>query len=117
MFKLISGIVMGLLYVGAGINHFVKPGLYLKIMPPRLPAPVALNYVAGAAEMGLALLLPWPVTRPWAAWGLVALLVAVFPANIYMYQTRRAFRVPAWALLLRLPLQFVLLAWAAWYTF
>ncbi len=107
--------IMAALYVVAGVNHFVNPRMYLKIMPPYLPAPAALNYAAGAAEMLLGVMLLFPTVRPLAAWGIIALLIAVFPANLYMYQ--RGFRgIPRWALLLRLPLQLVLIAWAWWYT-
>ena len=106
---------MSITYVMAGVNHFVRPRMYLKIMPPYLPIPVVLNYAAGAAEVLLGIMLLFPATRSVAAWGIVALLIAVFPANVYMYQ--RGFRgIPRWALLLRLPLQLVLIAWAWSYT-
>ena len=106
---------MATLYVVAGVNHFINPRMYLKIIPPYLPAPVALNYVAGAAEVILGIALLFPATRSWAAWGVIALLVAVFPANVYMYQQQLS-GIPAWILLARLPLQLVLIAWAWWYT-
>lgn len=82
-------------------------------MPPYLPAHLALVYLSGAAEVVLGLLLWSPALRPWAAWGLIALLVAVFPANVYMYQQGgAAFGLPAWAPAARLPLQALLIAWA-----
>ena len=84
-------------------------------MPPYLPAPVLLNYVAGAAEIVLGIGLLFPLTRPGAAWGIIALLIAVFPANWYMYQQGFS-TIPSWVLLARLPLQLVLIAWAWWYT-
>ena len=115
MLKLTLLYLMATLYAAAGVNHFLCPRIYERIIPPYLPAPEALNYAAGAAEVILGVALLFPVTRPWAAWGIVALLVAVFPANLYMYQ-RGAAGIPSWALLLRLPLQGVLIAWAWWYT-
>src|SRR5512132_3616960 len=71
------------LFVIAGSYHFVNPAVYLGIMPPQLPFPRALVYISGAAEIlgGLGLILP--ATRRLAGWGLIALLLAVFPANIY----------------------------------
>lgn len=101
--------------MGAGITHFVAPDPFVRIVPPYLPAPLLLVYLSGAAEIagGLGLLLP--ATRRWAAWGLVLLLIAVFPANVYMLQSHGAgLKVPLWALWLRLPLQAVLIAWAWW---
>ena len=106
---------MAVLYTVAGINHFLNPRLYVKIIPPYLPAPTVLNYAAGAAEVILGIALFFPAVRPWAAWGIIALLIAVFPANLYMYQQNMG-GLPSWVLLLRLPLQLLLIAWAWWYT-
>jgi uncharacterized membrane protein len=108
--------LMAALYVAAGVNHFLRPRLYERIIPPYLPAPEALNLAAGAAEVVLGVALLFPTTRPGAAWGIIALLVAVFPANLYMYQ-QGTFGLPSWVLLLRLPLQGVLIAWAWWYAY
>jgi uncharacterized membrane protein len=104
---------MSILYVGAGAMHFFRPRLYLKMMPPYLPAHLTLIYLSGIAEIALGALLWVPSARPWAAWGIIALLVAVFPANLYMYQRGgAAYGIPDWALLARLPLQLALIAWA-----
>ena len=109
--------VLALLFVGAGINHFLQPAVYLRIMPPALPGPALLVALSGAAEVALGLLLLLARTRRWAAWGLVLLLLAVFPANIYMARHADLFaHLPAWLLWLRLPLQGVLVAWAYRYT-
>jgi uncharacterized membrane protein len=111
----VSTYLLALLFIGAGVLHFVAPATYLRIMPPYLPAPLLLVYLSGAAEIagGLGLLLP--VTRRLAGVGLVLLLLAVFPANVYMLQTHGAgIAVPLWALWLRLPLQAVLMAWIWW---
>ena len=117
MLFVISRYVMAVLYVAAGINHFRNPAFYRPMMPPYLPAPELLNYLAGATELSLGILVCVPLTSRFAAWGLIALLIAVFPANLYMYQTGGAgFNLPAWALLVRLPLQFLLIGWAYLYT-
>lgn len=112
----LSLVLLAAMFVGAGVLHFVKPRMFEAIVPPSLPSPRALVLISGAAEVlgGVGLLIPG--LRPWAGWGLVALLVAVFPANLYMAQESERFRrlAPRWALLLRLPLQAVLIAWVLW---
>jgi uncharacterized membrane protein len=105
--------------VGAGANHFIAPDTYVGMMPAVLPAPLALVYVSGVAEIlgGLGLILV--ATRKPAAWGLVALFVAVFPANLNMALNHLQLgksEIPSWALWARLPLQGVLIAWAWWFT-
>ena len=101
-------------FIVAGIGHFVKPEIYLKIMPPYLPAPAMLVFISGVAEVagGLGLLIP--STRRAAGWGLIAMLIAIFPANIYMLQHPELFNFPVWTLWARLPLQAVFIAWV-WY--
>ncbi|WP_194976658.1 DoxX family protein [Aquiflexum lacus] len=106
--------LMGCIYVFAGFMHFVKPRMYIRIIPPYLPNPKFLNALAGAIEIILGLGLFFESTRSISAIGIILLLLAVFPANIYMYQ-KGAKGIPKWALLLRLPLQFVLIAWAYMY--
>lgn len=104
--------------IGAGANHFLDPATYVAMMPSALPAPTALVYVSGVAEIAGGLGLIPLRTRRWAAWGLVALLIAVFPANVNMAVNELPLgdrAVPTWALWARLPLQLVLIAWAAWY--
>lgn len=110
-----------LLFIVSGIGHFVRHDLYLRLMPPPLPYPRELVYISGVIEGGLGILLLWPRTQRLAAWGLMATLVAIYPANIYAALSagtpHEAMRgVPVWAAWLRLPLQFVLLAWAYAYT-
>jgi uncharacterized membrane protein len=102
-----------LIFFAAGLNHFINPEFYLKLMPPYLPMPDILNLVAGAAEMVFAVGLLFPKTRAFSAWGLVAVLIAVFPANIYMYQERTLLfpDVPTWVMALRLPLQGLMIWW------
>ncbi len=113
MLHLISRYVLAAAFVGAGLLHFLKPETYLRIMPPALPAPLALVYVSGFFEVVGALGLLYGPTRWWAALGLVLLLAAVFPANVYMAQIAGQLRVPAWAAWGRLPLQ-ALLMWWVW---
>ena len=104
------------LFVLSGVGHFVSPEVYLRIMPPELPQPRALVAISGAAEVALGCLLMFRPTRKAAAWGLIALLIAVFPANIFMWRHADEFGLPPLALLLRLPLQGLLIFWAWTYT-
>jgi uncharacterized membrane protein len=109
--------VMAALYVVAGINHFRNPRLYLKIIPPFFSKPKLLNTISGIAEIILGFLLCIPQTSIIAAWGIILLLVAVFPANLYMFQNDKAgLGLPKWVRFIRLPLQLVLLFWAYLYT-
>ena len=114
--------VMGPLYVVAGVLHFVVPELYAQIIPPFLPAPLALVYLSGVAEIAVGVGLLIPRTRRYAAWATIALLVAIFPANVYMATSMVAIEglgggdPSSTARWLRLPLQGVLILWAYWYT-
>jgi uncharacterized membrane protein len=117
--RTISRWLLTVFMVGAGVNHFVHPLPYVGMMPAALPAPWALVYVSGVAEIlgGLGLILP--ATRRFAAWGLIALLVAVAPANLNMAINHLPLgtrELPTWALWARLPLQLVLIWWAASFT-
>lgn len=109
--------VMAAIYIVAGINHFRNPRLYLKIIPPFFSKPKLLNTISGIAEIVLGILLCIPQTSSIAAWGIILLLIAVFPANIYMYQNDKAsLGLPKWVRLIRLPLQIILIFWAYQYT-
>ena len=114
--------VMGVAYVSAGLLHFLFTQTYLQMMPSYLPAHKTLVLVSGAAEIagGLGLLMPETregQPRRAAAWGLMILLVAVFPANVTMVAEHGRFpQVPLWAAWLRLPLQIPLQWWAWRYT-
>ena len=90
--------------------------MYMKIMPPYLPFHRPLVLISGVFEMALGALLLVPQVSWLAAWGLIALFIAVFPANIYLYQHQEIFPVPPLVHLLRLPLQGVLIWWAWLYT-
>jgi uncharacterized membrane protein len=109
--------LMAAFYILAGVNHFRNPAFYLRMMPPYLPAHELLNYVSGAAEILLGAMLLIPRWTRLAGWGLIALLIAVFPANLHMALNAEQFAdVPRWFLYLRLPLQLVLILWAYWHT-
>lgn len=109
--------LMSLGYVVAGINHFVHRSFYEQIMPPYLPWHIPLIYISGVCEIAFGLLLLPVSTRRTAAWLLIALLIAVYPANIqvaldYWY----ADNPYLWIALARLPLQLLLVWWAWVYT-
>ncbi len=101
-------------FVGAGVNHFVQPRTYEKIVPPRLKDQARWVVLAsGVAEIagGVGVLLPG--TRRLSGLSLIALLAAVFPSNLYMAQKPEHFRgIPPWALYARLPLQPLMMLWA-----
>ena len=96
--------------------HFVMPDFYTKIMPPYLPLHEELVYLSGFCEIALGLLLLIPRFSRFAAWGIVALLISVFPANIYVYQHQDVLPAPPIMHFLRLPLQGVFILWAFWHT-
>jgi uncharacterized membrane protein len=101
-------------FIGSGLNHFLMPRGYERIVPPRLQSQAGrVVEVSGVAEIvgGLAVLVPR--TRRLAGPGLIALLAAVFPANLYMARSPERFRkIPGWALYARLPLQPLMMLWA-----
>jgi uncharacterized membrane protein len=110
-------IAMILLYVLAGLNHFIHPGGYLKIMPPWIPFHAFLVGLTGVLEILFAILLVFSRTRPVGAWCIIFLLVAIFPANIQMtINYARGGNPYLWATILRLPLQILLIYWAYRYT-
>lgn len=115
--KLILKFLLAIFFVAAGFNHFLKAAFYLHIMPPYLPQPLLLVYLSGLSEIMLGALLLIPRFTRAAAWGLFALLVAVFPANLHMALNHEAYpEYSVAALWVRLPLQAVLLGWVYWYT-
>jgi uncharacterized membrane protein len=119
-FKLFALWALALAMISIGTLHFVRPKPFVRIVPKFLPAPLALVYISGFFEIvgGVGLLIP--ATRIAAVWGLVALYIAVFPANIYMLTHNISLNpkkpIPRWALWVRLPFQFVFMAWAYWFT-
>ena len=99
--------------VAMGVLHLVKPAPFAHVVPAYLPHPTALVLVSGVFEVagGVGILIPR--VRKFAGWGLAALLVAVFPANVDM-ALHPSFGIPSWLLWLRLPFQIPLIAWALW---
>jgi uncharacterized membrane protein len=104
----------GPVFVIAGALHFVMPRVYRRIMPPYVPAPMAMVYASGVAEIAGGVGLMVPARRRIAGWWLIATLIAVFPANLHMALHPDDYReIPggAPALWARLPLQAVFIAW------
>jgi uncharacterized membrane protein len=119
IFRTGGRVLLAAVFLGSGTLHFLSPAPFLKIMPPYLPHPLALLHVSGVAEIAGGLGLLVQQTRRAAAWGLVALLVAVWPANLYMAMSHVG--LPgvlgqSWAQWLRVPLQIPLILWAWSYT-
>jgi uncharacterized membrane protein len=114
--RIVGKSVFGVAFIVAGVLHFVRPDAYMKIMPPYLPWHLPLVIISGIAEIGLGALLLVPRFSPIAAWGLIALLIAIFPANLYLYQHQEILPASPTLHLLRLPLQGVLILWAWVYT-
>jgi uncharacterized membrane protein len=117
MLKRLALIALAFVFVAAGVNHFVNPEFYIAIMPPYLPAHDALVALSGVFEIlgGIGVLVPR--TRSLSGWGLVALLVAVFPANLHMALHPELFSdVSPGALYFRIPIQIVFIAWTYWAT-
>lgn len=112
--RLVLRLIAALGFIAAGLNHFRNPLFYQRIIPPGFPAPGLLVALSGVAEiLGGVGLLVGPLRRS-AGWGLIALLVAVFPANLYMALAPGKFadmHLPAWVFWARLPLQAVFIVW------
>ena len=116
MFKSISVFIMSFFYIMIGLSHFKNPEWYIQIIPPVLPMKLELVYLSGIFEIILGLLLFFKKTRPLAGWGLIILLMAVYPANIYLAITNgeamETSSLIAWG---RLPIQFIFISLAYWY--
>lgn len=109
--------VMVVLYVAAGVNHFINPSIYKAIMPPWLPAHELLISISGICEIVFAILLLFTATKRAGAWCIIALLIAVFPANVQMMLNYMKENNPGLLIaILRLPLQIVLIYWAYRFT-
>ena len=117
LLKIVLKYLICVFFLLAGINHFINPDFYLKIMPPYLPWHLFLVYLSGFFEIALGGMILVPALTRVAAWGLITVLIAVFPANIHMAVNPGLYPdLSPIALWLRLPLQGVLIAWAYWYT-
>ena len=115
--KYLSLIVMGVFYISIGISHFTSPIWYVQIVPPYLPYKLELVYISGLFEILFGGMLFFKKTRFLAGWGLILLLIAVYPANIYLAQTNGAAMnttpLIAWG---RLPVQFIFIGLAYWHS-
>ncbi|HKY04766.1 MAG TPA: MauE/DoxX family redox-associated membrane protein [Blastocatellia bacterium] len=115
--KIVMRYLLGLFFVAAGVNHFYNPGFYMKIMPPYLPWHLFLVYLSGIFEIIFGVMLFVPKYERIAAWGVIAVLIGVFPANLHMALHTQSYpEVNPTALWVRLPLQAVMIAWAYWFT-
>ena len=118
--KLASIYLMSFSYIAVGINHFVNPDFFLNIMPPFLPLHLELVYLSGFFEILLGGMLLVKKLRFYAGWGLILLLIAVYPANIYLAFNEEPQKLleisPFLASWVRLPLQFVFIGIAYWHT-
>ena len=113
--KKYSRLVLAALMTFAGVMHFARPDLYLKIMPPYLPLHLELVYLSGLFEIAIGVGLLVEKLRKTAAIGCILLLIAVFPANIYLFQHQDILPAPFWLHVLRLPFQAIFIAWAIWH--
>ena len=115
--KYFSLVVMGVFYISIGISHFTSPIWYVQIVPPYLPYKLELVYISGLFEILFGGMLFFKKTRFLAGWGLILLLIAVYPANIYLAQTNGAAMnttpLIAWG---RLPVQFIFVGLAYWHS-
>ncbi len=111
---------MSIGYMGIGLNHFIERDFFLNIMPPYLPYHLELVYISGAFEIILGFGLLLKKYRFFASWGLIFLLIAVYPANIYLASSpkpQQALNIsPFLASWVRLPIQFVFIAIAYWHS-
>ncbi len=105
--------LMAALYIIAGVMHFIKPKMYLRIMPRYLPQPKLLVSLSGIAEILLGIGICIPLCKTLAIYGIIAMLVVFLLVHFYMLSSEKAGAgIPKWILILRIPLQFVLMYWA-----
>jgi uncharacterized membrane protein len=108
--------VMVSLYIFAGIMHFIRPKMYLRVMPRYIPNPKLMVYLSGIAEIILGLMLCFPTLQTFAIYGIILMLIVFLAVHFYMLSGKKASAgIPKWILILRIPLQFVLMYWAYQY--
>ncbi|MBO6606860.1 MauE/DoxX family redox-associated membrane protein [Psychroserpens sp.] len=108
--------VMAVMYIVAGIMHFIKPKIYMRVMPNYLPEHRFLVYLSGVAEIVLGIGMCYPVTAKWSLYGIILMLIVFLMVHFYMLSGEKASAgIPKWILILRIPLQFGLMYWAYWY--
>ena len=104
---------MAAIYVFAGFMHFIKPKMYMRIMPRYLPNHKLLVLLSGIAEIALGIALCIPILKTTATYGIIAMLLVFLLVHFYMLSGEKASAgIPKWILILRIPLQFVLMYWA-----
>ena len=108
--------LMAAFYIFAGISHFRNPKFFLKITPSWVPQPEKVNLLVGAIEIVLGVGLFVVKLQSYAAWGIIALLIAVFPANVYHFQKALKKKKHVIPTLIRLPIQALLIYWAYQFT-
>lgn len=109
--------LLGVVFIIAGANHFRTPKIYERIMPPYFPAPKLMVTLSGIAEMLGGFILLNPKTQDIGAWMIIAMLIVFFTVHFFMLQNKKAsLKLPKWLLVLRIPLQFLLIWWAYQYT-
>ena len=112
-------LVLSLLYIFVGVKHFTNPNYFLAIMPPYIPYHKFMVYLSGLLEILFALMMIFKKTRFYGCWGIIFLLIAVFPANIYLYNSeipQKILSVTKQEALIRLPYQLPLLLFAFWHS-
>lgn len=108
--------VMAITYIGAGIMHFVKPKMYMRILPGYLPGHKFLVNLSGLVEIVLGIALFFSMTKDVAIYSIIVMLTFFLPAHIHMLVDKKAsMGLPKWMLIWRIPLQFALMYWAFWY--
>ncbi|SDS15422.1 DoxX family protein [Christiangramia echinicola] len=107
--------LMSAMYIIAGFFHFIKPKMYMRVMPRYLPVHKPLVYISGLAEIVLGIGLLLPATKDLAIYGLILMLCIFFLVHFYMLSSEKAGAgFPKWILIVRIFLQFILIWWA-WY--
>ena len=108
--------LMSAMYIIAGVFHFLKPEMYMRIMPRYLPAHRSLVYLSGLAEIILGIGLIFPETKDVAIYGIILMLIIFLLVHFYMLSSKKAGAgIPKWILIARIPLQFILIWWAWFY--
>ncbi|WP_237390678.1 DoxX family protein [Fulvivirga sediminis] len=108
--------IMAMVYMAAGVFHFVKPKMYVSIIPPYFSKKLLLVYISGVAEIVLGAGLLFEETKSISAWLIMLMLIAFLPVHFYMLRSEKFKRIPKWLLIIRLPLQLLLIYWAFQYT-
>lgn len=107
---------MAAIYIGAGMMHFIKPEMYMRILPGYLPGHKFLVNFSGLAEIILGIALCFAPTKNLAVYCIIVMLTFFLPAHLHMlFDKRAAMGLPKWILICRIPLQFALMYWAYWY--